>query len=107
MRARPAALLFDWSNARLNMDLPVFVYSHMKIGLLPYEDWLKLSFKTGKIFRAAFYLVTDLSTSTVLQTTQRNLIGLLFCLDLSLSRSTDRRNYNFHSLSHRFQSSCI
>ena len=39
-------------------------------------------------------------TDLLLQTTQReNLAGLLFCLDLSLSRSTDHRNRNLHSLS--------
>ena len=37
---------------------------------------------------------------------RENLTGLLFCLDLSLSRSTDHRDRNFYSLSHRFQSSC-
>ena len=33
MRAGPAALRFDWSRVGLDMDLPVFVYSHMKSGL--------------------------------------------------------------------------
>ena len=43
------------------------------------------SFKKGKMFRAAFNVVTDFSTSEH----SENLIGPLFCLDLSLSRSTD------------------
>ena len=30
---------------------------------------------------------------------RENLTGLLFCLDLSLSRSTDHRDRNLHSLS--------
>ena len=39
-------------------------------------------------------------TDLLLQTTQReNLTGLLFSLDLSLSRSTDHRDRNLHSLS--------
>ena len=33
MRAEPAALRFDWSRVSFSMDLPVFVYSHMKSGL--------------------------------------------------------------------------
>ena len=36
---------------------------------------------------------------------RENLTGLLFCLDRSLSRSTDHRDRNLHSLFHRFQSS--
>ena len=36
---------------------------------------------------------------------RENLTGLLFCLDWSLSRSTDHRDRNLHSLFHRFQSS--
>ena len=40
-----------------------------------------------------------------LQTTQREPHRLLFCLDRSLSRSTDHRDRNLHSLFHRFQSS--
>ena len=39
-------------------------------------------------------------TDLLFQTTQReNLTGLLFCLDWSLSRSTDNRDRNLHSLS--------
>ena len=39
-------------------------------------------------------------TDLLLQTTKReNLTGLLFCLDLSLSRSTDHQDRNLHSLS--------
>ena len=40
-------------------------------------------------------------TYFLLQITQRreNLTGLWFCLDLSLSRSTDHRDLNLHSLS--------
>ena len=88
MRAGPTLLQFDGSKAGLSMDLPVLVYSHTKT-----------SFKFLSIqgrYRAAFYVVTDL----LRQTTQReNLTGLLFCLDLSLSRSTDHRDRNLHSLS--------
>ena len=50
MRAGLAALRFDWSEAVLGMDLPVFVYSHMKNSF----NFLSR--------QAAFYVVTDLST---------------------------------------------
>ena len=46
-------------------------------------------------YRAAFYVVTDL----LRQTTQREPYRALFCLDLSLSRFTDHRDCNLHSLS--------
>ena len=94
IRAGPAFLQCDWSKAGLSMDLPVFVYSHTKTSF-------KFLSRQGRC-RAAFYVVTDL----LLQTMQENLTGILFCLDLSLSRSTDHRDCNLHSLSHRFQSSC-
>ena len=38
---------------------------------------------------------------------RENLTGLLFCLDLSLSRSTDHRDRNLHSLFHRFYEFCL
>ena len=60
MRAGPAFLQFDWSKAVLSMDLPVFVYSHMKTIL----EFLSRQ----RRFRAAFYVVTDV---LLLQTTQR------------------------------------
>ena len=37
---------------------------------------------------------------------RENLIRLLFCPDLSLSRSTDPQDCNLHLLFHCFQSSC-
>ena len=60
MRAGPAFLQFDWSKAGLSMDLPVFVYSHMK------KTIFKFLIRQGR-YRAAFYVVGDL----LLQTTQR------------------------------------
>ena len=69
---------FDWSKAGLSMDLPVFGYSHMKTSLnflSRQERCLGQLFMWLRIYQ--------------LQTTQKNLIGLLFCLDFSLSRSTD------------------
>ena len=87
MRAGPALLQFGGSKAGLSMDLPVFVYSHTKTSF-------KFLSQQG-IYRAAFYVVTDL----LLQTTQGEPYGLLFCLDLSLSRSNDHRDRNLHSLS--------
>ena len=36
---------------------------------------------------------------------RENLTEILFCLDRSLSRSTDHRDRNLHSLFHHFQSS--
>ena len=59
MRAEPAFLQFNWLKAGLSMDLPVFVYSHTKTSF-------KVFSRQGR-YRAAFYVVTDLS----LQTTQR------------------------------------
>ena len=38
MRAGPVFLKFDWSKASLSMDLPVFVYSHMKTGFKFFQD---------------------------------------------------------------------
>ena len=80
MRAGPAFLQFDWSKAGLSMDLPVFVYSHTK------------TIKTGNI-RAAFYVWLKIF---YFRPRRENLTGLLFCLDLSLSRSTDHRDRNLH-----------
>ena len=59
MRAGPAFLQFDWLKAGLSMDLPVFVYSHMKTGF-------KFLSRQGR-YRATFYVVGDL----LLQTMQR------------------------------------
>ena len=47
-------------------------------------------------------MVTDL----LLQATQREPYRALVLSGPSLSRSTDHRDRNLHSLSHRFQSSC-
>ena len=33
MRVEPAALRFGWSRTGLCMDLPVFLYSHLKTGI--------------------------------------------------------------------------
>ena len=93
MRAGPAFLQFDWSKAGLSMDLPVFVYSHTKTGF-------KFLLRQKK-YRKAFYVVTDL----LLQATQREPYMALVLSRLRLSRSTDHQDRNFHSLSHRFQSS--
>ena len=87
MRAGLALLQFDGSKASLSMDLPVLVYSHTKTSF-------KFLSRQGR-YGAAFYVVTDL----LCQTTQREHSGLLFCLDLSLSRSTDHRDRNLRSLS--------
>ena len=59
MRAGPAFLQFDWSKASLSMDLPVFVYSHMKTSFIFLSRQRK--------YTEAFYVVTDL----LLQATQR------------------------------------
>ena len=95
MRAGPAFLQFDWSKASLSMDLPVFVYSHTKTSF-------KFLSREGT-YRAAFNVWLEIF---YFKPRRENLTGLLFCLDLSLSRSTDYRDRNLHSLSHRFQSSC-
>ena len=94
MRVEPAFLQFDWLRAGLSMDLPVFVYSRTKTSfkfLSRQEDIGKLS-----MWLQIFYFKPG----------GENLTGLLFCLDLSLSRYTDHRDRNLHSLSHHFQSSC-
>ena len=75
------------------MDLPVFVYSHTKTSF---------KFLSRERYREAFYVVTDL----LLQATQREPYRALVLSRPSLSRSTDHRDRNLHSLSHRFKSSC-
>ena len=95
MRAGPAFLQFGWLKAGLSMDLPVFVYSHTKISF-------KVLLRQGT-YRAAFNVWLEIF---FFKPRKENLTGLLFCLDLSLSRSTDHRDRNLHSLSHCFQSSC-
>ena len=94
MRARLVFLQFDWLKASLSMDLPVFVYSHMKTSFRFLSRQRK--------YRGAFYVVTDL----LLQATPRGPYRALVLSRLRLSRSTDYQNRNLHSLSHRFQSSC-
>ena len=93
MRAGPALLQFDWSKAGLSVDLPVFVYSHTKTGFNFFED--KEDIGSFFMWLEIFYF----------KPSRENLTGLLFCLDRSLSRSTDHRDRNLHSLFHRFQSS--
>ena len=85
---------FDWSKAGLSMDLPVFVYFHTKTNF-------KCLSRQGRC-REAFCVATDL----LLQATQREPYRALVLSRPSLSRSTDHRDRNLHSLSHRFQSSC-
>ena len=79
MRAGPAFLQFDWLKAGLGMDLLVFVYSHTKDSFQDRED--------------VEHVVKDLLTSNH---AERTLQGFLFCVDLSLLRSTDRRGRNLH-----------
>ena len=93
MRPGPAFLQFDWSKAGLSMDLPVFVYSHTKTGF----KFFQYREDVGSFFMCLEIL--DFKPR------RENLTGLLFCLDRSLSRSTDHRDRNLHSLFHRFQSS--
>ena len=87
MRAGPAFLQFDWSKAGLSMDLPVFVYSHMKTSFRFLSRQRK--------YREAFYVVTDL----LLETTQREPYRGLVLSRLRLSGSTDHQDCNLHSLS--------
>ena len=94
MRVGPAFLQFDWLKAGLRMDLPVFVYFHMETSfkfLSRQEDTWKL-FMWLQIF--------------LLQATQREPYRALVLSGPSLSRSTDHRDRNLHSLSHQFQYSC-
>ena len=84
MRARPAFLQFDGSKVWICQPLynPIqrlasnFVQDREDIGQL--FMWLQI-----------FYF----------KPRREKLTGLLFCLDLSLSRSTDLRDRNLHSLS--------
>ena len=94
MRAGPAFFQSDWSKAGLSMDLLVFVYSHTKTSF-------KFLSRQGR-YREAFHVLTDL----LLQATQRENYRALVLSRPSLSRSTDHRDRNLHSLSHQFQSSC-
>ena len=84
MRVGPALLQFDRPKAGLGIW--IFQSLHIPIQRLASRQ---------ERYRAAFYVVTDL----LLQTTQENHTGLLHCVDLSLSRSTDHRDRNLHSLS--------
>ena len=95
MRVGLASLQFDWLKADLSMDLPVLVYSHTKTGLILIHD--------REDVEQLFYGVKDLLTSNH---AERMLQGFLFCIDLSMSRSTDHRGRNLHLLYDRFQSSC-
>ena len=93
MRSGPAFLQFDWSKAGLSMDLPVFVYSHTKTGFKFFQYREDIG---------SFFMCLEILD---FKPRRENLTRLLFCLDRSLSRSTDHRDRNLHSLSHRFQSS--
>ena len=84
MRVGPALLQFD----RLKAGLSISIFQSLHI---PVQ---RLASRQGR-YRAAFYVVTDL----LFQTTQREPYRLLFCVDSSLSRSTDHRDRNLHSLS--------
>ena len=92
MRGGPAFLQFDWSKASLSMDLLVFVFSHTKT-----------SFNSSRhrTHRAAFYVRLEIFH---FKPSRENLAGLLFCLDLSLSRSTDHRDCNFAFIISAFHS---
>ena len=96
MRAGPAFLQFDWSKASLSMDLAVFVYSHTKTGFKFFQDREDI----GSIFMCLELCLEIFD----FQPRRENLTGFLFCPDC-LSRSTDHRDRNLHSLFHRFQSS--
>ena len=92
MRAGPVFLQFDGSKDGLSMDLRSFHISIRRLASSFFQD----REDTGQLLMwlQIFYL----------KPRKENLTGLLFCLDLSQSRSTDHRDRNFHSLSHRFQS---
>ena len=96
MRAGQAFLQFDWSKASLSIDLPVFVYSHMKTGFKFFWDRENI----GSFFMCLEFCLEIFD----FKPRRENLTGLFFWLDWSLSRSTDHRDHNLHSLFHRFQS---
>ena len=97
MRAGPAFLQFDWSKAGFSMNLPVFVYSHTKTAFKFFQDREDM----GSLFMCLELCLEIFD----FKPGRDNLTGLLFCPDSSLSRSTDHRDRNLHSLFHRFQSS--
>ena len=70
MRARLAAMRFDWSRASLSMDLPVFLYFH--------TTGLKFLFRQGRCLGELSIWLQICR----LQTTKIEPYGLLFCLDL-------------------------
>ena len=84
MRVGPALLQFDQSKAGLSIR--IFQSLHIPIRRLASRQ---------RRYRAAFYVVTDF----YFKPHRENLTGLLLCVDLSLSRSTDHRDRNLHSLS--------
>ena len=91
MRAGLAVLQFDWSKAGLSMDLPVFVYSHTKTGFKFFQDREGIG---------SFFMCLELCLEIFdFKPRRENLTGLLFCLDWSLSRSTDHRDRHYFIVS--------
>ena len=79
------SLQFDWAKAGLSMDLSICIF--------PYCTKTSFEFLSGQgRHRAACYVVADLYFTPC----RENLRDLLFCLDLSLSRSTDHQDCNLH-----------
>ena len=73
MRAGPAFLQFDWSKASLSMDLPVFVYSHMKTGFKFFQDREDIG---------SFFMCLELCLENFdFKPSRENLTGLLICPD--------------------------
>ena len=71
------------------MDLPVFLYFHAKTGLIQRHtktDSFIVS-RQERIFGQLSIWLQDLNSDLSLKSS----IGFLFCLDLSLSRSTDHQ----------------
>ena len=90
MRAGPAFLQFDWSKAGLSIDLPVFV--SCQSSYLPIRTLASNFFQDGEDIGQLFMWLQVF----YFKPRRENLTGPLFCLDLSLSRSTDHRDRNLH-----------
>ena len=99
--AGPAFLQFDLLKAGLSMDLPVLVW-------ICQSSYIPIRRPASNFFQDREGIVQLFMSLEIFyfKASRENFTGLLFCLDLSLSRSTDHRDRNLHSLSHRFQSSC-
>ena len=79
IRAGPAALQFDWLRTGLSIDLPVFIFPIQILQTLYQEG------EDAESSSLCGYRTSNLP--------EKGLMKLLFCLDLSLSRSANHQNH--------------